>query len=131
MPRPGDISRKETIIFGVISSVFATFLILSIVFVSWRCAARKNKLLLASVSQLNEKAVEEMVEYSTISTDDVTFGDLIHKGRFSSLWRAECNGRKAVFKIYKPENFLKWRKEKRTYDMIGCHPNIVEVATVF
>jgi len=125
-PRPKEISRKETVIFGLISSVFAIFLILSIVFISWRCAARKNKLLLASMRQYDEKLAEETVEYSILNTDEVLFGELLCKGKFCSTWLAEIRGRNCVIKIYKTEFFSRWKNEKIAYDILGFHPNIAE-----
>ena len=122
-----EISRKETVIFGLVSSAFATFLILSIVVVSWRCAARKNRLLLSSMSQYDDKSAEEVVEYSTVSADSISFGDLVCKGKFSGLWHAESRGRKVVIKVYKPDYLSQWRNEKMTYDILGIHPNIAEV----
>ena len=126
-PRMKEISRKETVIFGLISSVFATVLILSIVFISWRCAARKNKLLLASMRQYDEKVAEETVEYSILNTDEVIFGDLLCKGKFCNTWLAEIRGRNCVIKIYKAEFCSRWQNEKIAYDILGYHPNIAEV----
>lgn len=130
-PRTSDVRPKETIIFGVISSVFATCLILSIVFVSWRCAARKNKSLLSSATQYGDKAAEETLEFSSLNTDEITFKELVRKGKFSSLWNAEYGGRKVIFKIYKQGYHSKWRNEMKIYNMIGPHPNVLEVSALW
>lgn len=100
------------------------FLILSVVFVSWRCAVcKKNRLR----SRHRGKSIEEMVECSTLSTDDISFWELIRKGNFSSVWNAEYDSRKVFIKIYKREYYSMWRNEIRTYDIIGSHPCIAKV----
>eukprot|EP00794_Sanderia_malayensis_P003664 gene3664-4181_t len=120
-----DISPKETVILGVISSVFATFLILSIVFVSWRCAARKNhNTSLPKKLHSVESAVEACVTYSTISDNDVTLGELINEGAFSTVWKCDYEGIKAAVKIFASKHDSCWRNEARIYEILGVHPNI-------
>ncbi len=126
--RMKEISPKDTIILGVISSVFATFLILSIVFVSWGCAARKNRASLPRKTEQHKAsiAVEETV-YSTISNDDIVFGDLISSGSFSTVWKCEYEGRKVAIKMFSLEYDKYWRNECLIHDVLGVHPNIAVV----
>ena len=85
---------------------------------------------MSNITQYDDKVAEEIVEYSTLSADEIFFWDLIDKGKFSSLWNAESLGRKVVIKLYRPDCLSQWRNEKVAYDILGVHPNIAEV-TIF
>ncbi len=96
-------------------------------FVSWRCAARKNQTLLPKKLHTVENAVEEVVNYATISNDDVSFGELVNKGSFSTIWKCDYKGEKAAIKIFTHKYDHYWKNEWRVYDTLGVHPCIAEV----